>query len=209
MKYITKIENFLFESDSDSIQLYTKEDLKSIYDGLKKYWKKIFIVNWPKDNTNFEIAIPYKKYTKKNPRNKREIGKKHTFYLNLHLDNTYKEGFRLYITTVETNTDPKSKGHHIGPYSHADIMLANNFPTPKDIINAFSNKNKFQRLDIILTQEILKNIQSIGKDHLKYWDKRIENEPQIYGILKKHGFNHPFLDKKWKHLGNDFGLLDD
>lgn len=65
----------------------------------------------------------------------------------------------------------------------------------------------------IVTNSMLKHLLTghpIGKKDIswnKYWDKKIEKDPSVYARMKEDNMTSKFLDKKWTHLGTDFGFF--
>lgn len=93
------------------------------------------------------------------------------------------------------------------------VNLNNSFPLPTTISNLISRSKEFIKIEdgmSAINEKFV--IEYFAKEintpkWIKYWDKKIEENPTIYGEMVRKGIKSKVLDKKWKHLGAEFGLV--
>lgn len=118
-----------------------------------------------------------------------------------------------------TNTSPLDFAIEKDNEKDIDIIEGYSFDderqlvTPDNLIEALKKKNMFTtrgseialnwvKMDLIVLDSLKK------KSTIDYWNKKIEKDLMLYKKIKDVGIDHPEIDKKWKHLGLDFGILD-
>lgn len=208
-----------YEAYKDGWYFYTHKEINTILNGIAKAWKKKTEIKVDKNINIFEIYLLLNSYSYKNGNVYKIIPGNYEWWAVLTINNTFAITPNIHYTTERRFTDGKVMGRW-DDEDYGDLHLTDHFPTPKEIIQIFSDRKNFifgerhtrgRAIPKGATNTLIE-IRKKSKNNIdfeKYWNERIKNFPEWYKRLKRKNLITHSMEKEWKHLGTEFGLFDD
>lgn len=212
-------KEYLNESKISTDIFYRKKDLQKVIDFIKKKWKILYIKDEIESLGKLEIEYHHSVRMGKidiitDTGEDEIVPIVYKISLNFTDLFTYEKA-KMKVKLKKTYGNRWNSFHNI-----SGQLLRHWAPSPYEIIHFLKGSEDFLKTTVNGPSEtdhrysIINMVKKRNKNPIlirqfeKYWNLRIEKDASIYSLLKIDNLITSNMEKRWAHLGYDFGILD-